>query len=212
MVLCALTHNKIFMVKNNTVHSVGQIRIIGGRWRGRKLLVLDSPGLRPTTDRVRETLFNWLAPVIHEARCLDCFAGSGVLGLEALSRGAKSVTLLEQDRAVSAQLTKNLQVLQAQQAQVIITDSLIWVAPPDNEFNVVFIDPPFRQGMIKDTVAMLEKHRCLAENAWIYIETEMEGLAPEVPPHWELYREKIAGQVAYRLYIRHPTRYAGEVI
>ncbi len=122
------------MAKNTTARSAGQIRIIGGRWRGRKLPVPDSPGLRPTTDRVRETLFNWLAPVIQGARCLDCFAGSGALGLEALSRAAASVTLLEQDRAVSAQLSRNLQVLQtqqaqqAQQAQVITADSLRWRA------------------------------------------------------------------------------------
>lgn len=193
------------MANNNTARSAGQIRIIGGRWRGRKLPVPNSPGLRPTTDRVRETLFNWLAPVIQEARCLDCFAGSGALGLEALSRGAASVTLLEQDRAVSAQLTKNLQVLQAQQGQVIIADSLRWLAQPGDAFNVVFIDPPFRQGMITNTVATLERHRRLADDAWIYIETETEGPSPEVPPHWQLHREKIAGQVAYRLYIRHAT-------
>ncbi|MFT4465442.1 MAG: 16S rRNA (guanine(966)-N(2))-methyltransferase [Sodalis sp. (in: enterobacteria)] len=193
------------MANNNTARSAGQIRIIGGRWRGRKLPVPDSPGLRPTSDRVRERLFNWLAPVIQEARCLDCFAGSGALGLEALSRGAASVTLLEQDRAVSAQLARNLQVLQAQQAQVITADSLRWLAQPGDAFNVVFIDPPFRQGMITDTVAVLERHRRLADDAWIYIETETEGPAPEVPAHWQLHREKAAGQVAYRLYIRHAT-------
>lgn len=193
------------MANNNTTRSAGQIRIIGGRWRGRKLPVTDSPGLRPTTDRVRETLFNWLAPVIQGVRCLDCFAGSGALGLEALSRAAASVALLEQDREVSAQLARNLQVLQAQQAQVITADSLRWLAQPGEAFDVVFIDPPFRQGMIADTVAVLERHRRLADDAWIYIETETEGPVPEVPAHWQLHREKGAGQVAYRLYIRHAT-------
>ncbi|WP_406702146.1 16S rRNA (guanine(966)-N(2))-methyltransferase [Sodalis sp.] len=193
------------MANNNIARSAGQIRIIGGRWRGRKLPVPNSPGLRPTTDRVRETLFNWLAPVIQEARCLDCFAGSGALGLEALSRGAASVTLLEQDRAVGAQLAKNLQVLQAQQCQVITTDSMRWLVQPGDAFNVVFIDPPFRQGMITNTVAILERHRRLADDAWIYIETETKGPSPEVPLHWQLHRKKIAGHVAYRLYIRHAT-------
>ncbi|BAE73358.1 Ribosomal RNA small subunit methyltransferase D [Sodalis glossinidius str. 'morsitans'] len=193
------------MAKNNTARSAGQIRIIGGRWRGRKLPVPDSPGLRPTTDRVRETLFNWLAPVIQGARCLDCFAGSGALGLEALSRAAASVTLLEQDRAVSAQLARNLLVLQAQQAEVITTDSLRWLAQPGAVFDVVFIDPPFRHGMITATVTALEQHRRLADDSWIYIETETEGPAPEVPAHWQLHREKIAGQISYRLYIRHAT-------
>ncbi|RLR17926.1 16S rRNA (guanine(966)-N(2))-methyltransferase RsmD [Sodalis-like symbiont of Bactericera trigonica] len=179
------------MAKNNTARSAGQIRIIGGRWRGRKLPVPDSPGLRPTTDRVRETLFNWLAPpVIQGARCLDCFAGSGALGLEALSRAAASVTLLEQDHGVSAQLARNLLVLQAQQAEVITTDSLRWLAQPGAVFDVVFIDPPFRHGMITATVTALEQHRRLADDAWIYIET---------------HRGKIAGQVSYWLYIRQAT-------
>lgn len=200
-----MTQNKISIVNNNISSAVGQIRIIGGRWRGRKLPVPDSPGLRPTINRVRETLFNWLAPVIQEAYCLDCFAGSGALGLEALSRGAASVTLLEQVHAVSAQLARNLQVLQAQQAQVITADSLRWLAQPGDAFNVVFIDPPFRHSIITSTVTILERHRRLADDAWIYIETETEGPTPEVPAHWQLHRKKIAGQVAYRLYIRHAT-------
>lgn len=193
----------IFMANKNNARSTGQIRIIGGRWRGRKLEVINSPGLRPTTNRVRETLFNWLAPVIQEARCLDCFAGSGALGLEALSRGAASVTLLEQNRAVSAQLARNLQLLHVQQTQVITVDSLRWLAQPGDAFNVVFIDPPFRQGMVTDILAVLERYRLLADGAWIYIETEIKGSDPKVPLQWQLYRKKEAGQVAYRLYIRH---------
>lgn len=188
--------------KNNTSHSIGQIRIIGGRWRGRKLTVLDSPGLRPTTDRMRETLSNWLKPVLQGAHCLDCFAGSGALGLEALSRAAASVTLLEQDRTVSAQLAKNLQLLSASQAQVITVDSLRWLAQPGKQFDVVFIDPPFHKGMIDKTVSSLERHRRLADKAWIYIEAETKRFIPAVPTYWQLHREKVAGQVAYRLYIR----------
>ncbi|MGL9769749.1 MAG: 16S rRNA (guanine(966)-N(2))-methyltransferase [Sodalis sp. (in: enterobacteria)] len=191
------------MVKKNTARFPGKIRIIGGRWRGRKLLVPDSLGLRPTSNRVRETLFNWLAPVIQDARCLDCFAGSGALGIEALSRDAASVTLLERDNVISAHLARNLLVLQAHQAEVITINNLRWFAQSRSVFDIVFIDPPFRHGMITTTVTALEQHRCLADDAWIYIETEMEGSAPEVPAHWQIYREKIAGQVAYRLYIRH---------
>src|SRR5690606_3480130 len=100
----------------------GQIRIIGGQWRGRKLPVTDSPGLRPTTDRVRETLFNWLAPHMVDARCLDCFAGSGALGLESLSRYAAHATLLEMERAVAQQLQKNLATLKAANGQVVNTN------------------------------------------------------------------------------------------
>lgn len=191
------------MTHKNTSRYISQIRIIGGQWRGRKLLVSNSPGLRPTTNRVRETLSNWLTPVLHGAHCLDCFAGSGALGLEALSRAAASVTLLEQDRTVSAQLAKNLQLLSAQQAKVVTINSLRWLAQPGDKFNVVFIDPPFRQGMIDGTVSLLEQHHRLADEAWIYIESETKGPAPTVPTHWQLHREKVAGKVAYRLYIRN---------
>ncbi|WP_333603296.1 16S rRNA (guanine(966)-N(2))-methyltransferase RsmD [Pantoea eucrina] len=152
----------------------GQIRIIGGQWRGRKLPVPDSAGLRPTTDRVRETLFNWLAPDLPQARCLDCFAGSGALGLEALSRYAGSVTLLELERSVAQQLSRN----------------------------VVFVDPPFRKGLLAETLALLERNQWLSADALIYVESEVEQGAPDVPASWQLYREKIAGQVAYRLYQR----------
>ncbi|WP_426607713.1 16S rRNA (guanine(966)-N(2))-methyltransferase [Pantoea anthophila] len=180
----------------------GQIRIIGGQWRGRKLPVPDSAGLRPTTDRVRETLFNWLAPVLPEARCLDCFAGSGALGLEALSRYAGSATLLELERPVAQQLTKNLQTLRASNGTVIQTNTLNWLAQPGEPFDVVFIDPPFRQGLLAQTLQLLEQNHWLADQALIYVESEVENGAPPVPPAWALYREKIAGQVAYRLYQR----------
>lgn len=180
----------------------GQIRIIGGQWRGRKLPVPDSAGLRPTTDRVRETLFNWLAPVLPEARCLDCFAGSGALGLEALSRYAGSATLLELERPVAQQLTKNLQTLRASNGTVIQTNALNWLAQPGKPFDVVFIDPPFRQGLLEQTLQLLEQNHWLADQALIYVESEVENGAPPVPPEWDLYREKIAGQVAYRLYQR----------
>ncbi|WP_097032613.1 16S rRNA (guanine(966)-N(2))-methyltransferase [Sodalis endosymbiont of Henestaris halophilus] len=193
------------MVNHNSNRTSGKIRITGGRWCGRKLPVLNSPGLRPTLGRVRETLFNWLAPVIQEAHCLDCFAGSGALGLEALSRGAASVTLLEKNRTVSKQLAKNLQVLQAHKAKIITANSLLWLEQQSDVFNVVFIDPPFRNGLITKTVIALEQNRCLAYDAWIYIETSAENLAFKVPAHWQLHRKKVARQVTYRLYICHET-------
>ncbi|XUA19447.1 16S rRNA (guanine(966)-N(2))-methyltransferase [Citrobacter sp. OP27] len=178
----------------------GQIRIIGGQWRGRKLPVPDSPGLRPTTDRVRETLFNWLAPHMVDARCLDCFAGSGALGLEALSRYAASATLLEMDRHVAQQLQKNLATLNASHAKVVNTNSLTFLAQPGTPHDVVFIDPPFRKGLLDETLNLLETNGWLADAALIYVESEVENGLPLVPSHWDLYREKVAGQVAYRLY------------
>lgn len=182
--------------------AAGQIRIIGGQWRGRKLPVPDSAGLRPTTDRVRETLFNWLAPDIQEARCLDCFAGSGALGLEALSRYAASATLLEMERAVAQQLSQNLQTLRATQGTVVQTNTLQWLSQPGEPFDVVFVDPPFRKGLLLETLTLLEKNGWLTENALIYVESEVEHGTPVAPANWDLHREKIAGQVAYRLYQR----------
>lgn len=189
-------------VKKTSVAPAGQIRIIAGQWRGRKLPVPESEGLRPTTDRVRETLFNWLAPVIRGAHCLDCFAGSGALGLEALSRYAESATLLEFQRPVAQQLEKNLALLQGN-GRVIHTNALQWLAGAGQPFDVVFLDPPFRQGLLTETITLLEQQGWLADNAWIYVEAEAESSATDVPVTWALHREKIAGQVAYRLYCRN---------
>ncbi|MEM6051897.1 16S rRNA (guanine(966)-N(2))-methyltransferase [Erwinia sp. P7711] len=183
----------------------GQIRIIGGLWRGRKLPVPDSAGLRPTTDRVRETLFNWLAPDIQGARCLDCFAGSGALGLEALSRHAASATLLELERPVAQQLEKNLATLGAKTGRVINVNTLQFLAQGGEPHDLIFIDPPFRKGLLEQTIVQLETQGWLAESALIYVESEVEHGLPPVPVSWQLYREKIAGQVAYRLYHRQVT-------
>ena len=170
----------------------GQIRIIGGQWRGRKLPVPDSPGLRPTTDRVRETLF----------KCLDCFAGSGALGLEALSRYAAGATLIEMDRAVSQQLIKNLATLKAGNARVVNSNAMSFLAQKGTPHNIVFVDPPFRRGLLEETINLLEDNGWLADEALIYVESEVENGLPTVPANWSLHREKVAGQVAYRLYQR----------
>ncbi|CAM3789489.1 16S rRNA (guanine(966)-N(2))-methyltransferase [Xenorhabdus thuongxuanensis] len=191
------------MTKKPQRASLGQIRIIGGKWRGRKLPVPDSDGLRPTTDRVRETLFNWLMPRIQGARCLDCFSGSGALGLEALSRYASHATLIEYDRNVAKQLSANLALLKAENANVVQSNALQYLNGTGTPFDVVFLDPPFRKGMLTETINLLESNGWLAKESWIYVEAETESAATEVPPNWQLHREKTAGQVAYRLYIRH---------
>ncbi|CEE91445.1 16S rRNA (guanine(966)-N(2))-methyltransferase [Xenorhabdus nematophila] len=191
------------MTKKPQRASLGQIRIIGGKWRGRKLPVPDSDGLRPTTDRVRETLFNWLMPIIQEARCLDCFSGSGALGFEALSRYASHATLIEYERNVAKQLSANLALLNAENADVVQENALQYLNNPGAPFDVVFLDPPFRKGMLTEAIHLLENNGWLAEESWIYVEAESESAATQVPAHWQLHREKIAGQVAYRLYIRH---------
>ncbi|WP_313079179.1 16S rRNA (guanine(966)-N(2))-methyltransferase [Atlantibacter sp.] len=189
-------------MKKPTSSGSGQIRIIGGQWRGRKLPVTDSPGLRPTTDRVRETLFNWLAPYMVDARCLDCFAGSGALGLESLSRYAASATLLEMERPVAQQLQKNLATLKAAHGKVVNTNTLNYLNQAGTPHDIVFIDPPFRKGLLDETLSLLEKNGWLADGALIYVESEVENGMPPVPASWQLHREKVAGQVAYRLYLR----------
>ncbi|MDD9339026.1 MAG: 16S rRNA (guanine(966)-N(2))-methyltransferase [Providencia heimbachae] len=191
------------MAKKPPTASLGQIRIIGGTWRGRKLPVRDSEGLRPTTDRVKETLFNWLMPVIREARCLDCYAGSGSLGFEALSRLADNVTFIELDKQNTQLLIENKARLQATHATVINNSCLSVLAQAGTPFDVVFIDPPFRKGLLNETVQLLEKNHWLADESWIYIESEAESPLTDIPANWQLHREKIAGQVAYRLFIRH---------
>ncbi|GAB2906911.1 16S rRNA (guanine(966)-N(2))-methyltransferase RsmD [Rheinheimera gaetbuli] len=181
----------------------GEVRIISGSWRGSKLAVLDAEGLRPTTDRVKETLFNWLMHDINGAEVLDCFAGSGSLGFEALSRYASHCTLLEHDKAAAAQLRQNQQKLGCSTAEVINTDSLNWLKQAANrQYNVVFIDPPFRKDLALPCCQLLEQQQWLATTALIYLETEKELDVTALPENWRLLKEKVAGQLAYRLYQR----------
>ena len=182
----------------------GSIRIIGGKWRGRKLSVLDKQGLRPTTDRIKETLYNWLMPVIHDSDCLDCFSGSGSLGFEAASRGAQSVTLLEKDKQVAQLLSKNKQIIASNAIDIYHIDTLQWLnRPAVKQFDIVFIDPPFHQALVAKTVSELENNNWLKPLAYIYIETEIQyDLTTYIPTNWRLHREKTAGQVHSYLFIR----------
>ncbi|OCG07669.1 16S rRNA (guanine(966)-N(2))-methyltransferase RsmD [Gilliamella sp. wkB178] len=182
----------------------GTIRIIGGKWRGRKLSVLEKQGLRPTTDRIKETLFNWLMPVLPDSICLDCFSGSGSLGFEAASRGAKNVTLLEKDKQVTQQLTKNKQLLASEAISIYQTDTLVWLNKSVlKQFDIVFIDPPFHQSLVAKTVNQLEDNNWLKPSAYIYIESEIEhNVMAYIPTNWHLHREKTAGQVHSHLFIR----------
>jgi len=177
----------------------GSIRIIAGLHRGRKLPVLMAEGLRPTTDRVKETVFNWLMPFIQDTKCLDCFAGSGGLGFEALSRGASHVSLIELNKAAAQQLTENKVLLQANNISVINSDALNFIRKNTQRFDVVFLDPPFRKNFVEQTAQLLNENS-LADNALIYIEMESEDNNQQLPLNWKLLKEKIAGQVIYRLY------------
>jgi len=151
--------------------SGNRLRIIGGQWRSRFLPFPDVEGLRPTTDRVRETLFNWLQPVVHGAAVLDVFAGSGALGFEALSRGAGSLTLIEKNPQAAKQLMENIQTLKSADAQVKQTDALHFLAQQQTPFDLIFLDPPFSKGLLPECIALIESNNLLADNGWIYIES-----------------------------------------
>lgn len=185
--------------KQNSHQTKGSIRIIAGKHRGRKLPVILADGLRPTTDRVKETVFNWLMPYIQDSTCLDCFAGAGSLGFEAFSRGAKHVTFIELNKGAAAQLKMNKTLLSAENTDILNIDATKYLAQPTTKFDLVFIDPPFRQDLINNTIHTLNKD-WLTNDAIIYLEAEKEASDINIPENWQLLKEKIAGQVAYRLY------------
>lgn len=180
-----------------------QLRIIGGTWRGRKLTFPDIEGLRPTPDRVRETLFNWLQPLIHNARCLDLFAGSGSLGFEALSRGASEVVMVDQDARVLAALRAQGEKLQAAGARFVQAEALAYLQQATLQpFGIVFIDPPFRHDLLGVCCQCLEERGWLKPHARIYLEAESELSLPILPSAWQLTHHKRAGAVGYHLAVR----------
>ena len=176
----------------------GRVRIIAGALRGSRLAVPDAPGLRPTPDRVRETLFNWLTPVLPGARCLDLYAGSGALGIEALSRGAAHATFIERDAGLAAALRGNLERLRQANARVVEGDALAFLAGAPQWFDVVFLDPPYAAGAWHAAAHALASW--LAPRARVYVEHPAAAPAPALPAHWQALRSARAGQVAYALY------------
>jgi 16S rRNA (guanine966-N2)-methyltransferase len=188
-------------VQRNKQGPPGKLRIVAGSLRGSRLAVPDRPGLRPTSDRVRETLFNWLMPVIEGARCLDLYAGTGALGIEAISRGASACTFVESDRALARDLAANLARLKIETARVIEADALATLAGRAEPFDIVFLDPPFGGDLWDASAERLETRGWLAANAWIYVEAPADA-ALSLPPSWMLHREGHAGAVCYALYRR----------
>lgn len=180
------------------------LRIIGGQWRSRKLTFPDAEGLRPTADRVRETLFNWLQNTIQREDCLDLFAGSGACGIEALSRGARHVTFIDSSSPATNAIRDNLRLLQAQDHTVICDDSLRWLqgstrrAGPD-QYGLVFIDPPFASNLMAASAAALEASNLLRADALIYLESAHEIAAATLPPAWQVLKSKRAGLVYFYL-------------
>lgn len=178
----------------------GQLRIVAGNWRSRLLQIAEVPGLRPTPARIRETLFNWLAPKIHGARCLDLCAGTGALGLEALSRGAEAVVFVEKSTVAAASLKKNIAALNATGAEVLIVDARNYLARDNpRAFDIVFLDPPFADELHDELCRLLSERGWLATDARIYIESERGQPAPRLPQGWQVLKSKTAGNVRYVL-------------
>jgi len=175
------------------------LRIIGGQWRGRKLEFPDVDAIRPTPDRVRETVFNWLQHDIVGARCLDLFAGSGALGFEALSRGAAHVAFVDQEPRIARYLRDTLARLRCDAAEVHTADALQWLTKSPRAFDVVFLDPPFSTNSLSEVCNRLEANNWLAPRAHIYMEKSSATDPPEMPDSWELIKSKTAGQVGYHL-------------
>ncbi|HCU64843.1 MAG TPA: 16S rRNA (guanine(966)-N(2))-methyltransferase RsmD [Rheinheimera sp.] len=186
-----------------THNGPGFVRIISGQWRGRRLPVLNAQGLRPTTDRVKETLFNWLMQDTAGRTVLDCFSGSGSLALEALSRHANFATLVELDKTAVKQLQQHLQTLKCNNAEVIAGSCLVYLQQAaKRQYDLVFLDPPFRQSLLLPCATLLEQQSWLSDNALIYVECEKELPVAQLPANWRPIKESVAGQLAYRLYQR----------
>lgn len=177
----------------------GKIRIIGGQLRNSRLAVPDAPGLRPTPERVRETVFNWLQAHVGGARCLDLFAGTGALGIEALSRSAADVVFVERDARLAAGLRDNLQRLKQERGRVVNADALAWLEQESAPFDLVFLDPPFAQDLWQPAAAALVRRKLLKPGALVYVETPLAAV-PALPADWRLHREGRGGDVRHALY------------
>lgn len=178
----------------------GRLRIVAGKWRRRLLPVAAVDGLRPTAERIRETLFNWLTPHIDGAHCLDLCAGTGALGFEALSRGAAAATFIESSRTAARALEQTVTLLGASDATIVCEDACKWleIATPQ-PFDIVFIDPPYAAGLLADLCKLLEQHGWLANDALVYLEHDRGHAPPAVPANWHTQKDQTAGNVRYQL-------------
>jgi len=187
----------------NVQKKPGTVRIIGGRWRGRRLPVPDVEGLRPSGDRSRETLFNWLQPHLFRARCVDLFAGTGVLGLEAVSRGAASAVLVEKSPAAVAAIQQTLERFGAEEVTVVENDAFSWLgSQPPHSADIVLSDPPFGHGMAEQVVRALETADLVRPGGILYLETARGEESPSGGSGWQCVKEKVLGEVRMQLFLR----------
>ncbi|EKD91917.1 MAG: hypothetical protein ACD_29C00307G0004 [uncultured bacterium] len=182
---------------------MSQLRIIAGKLRSRKIIFTEALGLRPTHDRIRETLFNWLDKNIIDAICLDCFAGSGALGFEALSRGAKYVTFVDNNHKIIEQLKLNAKTLDVTKNSIEFLNANfqdLYFTQYKNKFNIIFLDPPFKQNLVSTSIALIEKYNLLKANALVYIEFEINGFdLTQLPKNWKVRRRQHTKTIEYCL-------------
>ncbi len=184
-------------------HRAGRLRIVAGNWRSRLLDIADVPGLRPTSERIRETLFNWLTPHIHSANCLDLFAGTGALGLEALSRGAGRAVFVENDAVAAESLRRNVEQLQADNATVVQADAVQYLRRfSERPFDIVFLDPPYAADLLGESCRLIDELGVLADRGFVYLEQDRGRPLPPLPEGWNVLKDKTAGNVRYVL-VRH---------
>ena len=180
--------------------ATGRLRIVAGIWRSRVLEIADVPGLRPSAERIRETLFNWLAPRIDGARCLDLFAGTGALGLEALSRGAATAVFVEKSPKAIEVLRRNINSLEAGGASIQATNAVSYLhAAEPGKFDFVFVDPPFADDSLAELCRLIDERDLLANGANVYLEQDRARAEPELPDGWSILKNNTAGNVRYML-------------
>lgn len=188
---------------HSTIPKSNSVRIIAGEYRSRKLEFPSLDGLRPTADRIRETLFNWLQDSIAGETCLDLFAGSGALGFEALSRGASQVDFIEQNPSAANSIRSNIERLDAKHGDVVCADALEWLdryAQDSKKYGLVFLDPPFKSEMLGRAIARLESANLLRDGGLVYIEKERQSTDDSLPSNWIEEKNKKAGSVQFGLY------------
>jgi len=188
------------VTRRNNSKNRGKVRITSGEWKNRNLEVPDIDGLRPTSERVRETLFNWLMPSIHKSVCLDLFAGSGSLGFEALSRGAKHCTFVEKSKLAFCQIKTTRTSLNALNSEVHNCDAIDFLSSVHNHnFNLVFLDPPFSDDYLISSIESIHEYQLVSRGGYIYIEFNKNNDLFDLPDNWSVIRKKIYGNVCFNL-------------
>ncbi len=188
------------MAKRSKTGKAGRLRIVAGNWRSRLLDIADVEGLRPTSERIRETLFNWLASGIHGKRCLDLFAGTGALGLEALSRGAGEVVFVEKAPRAARTLARNIETLDAKGATVLQQDAEDFLDTRGTApFDIIFLDPPFAEGVLGELCRLIEERGLLVDDGLVYLEQDRARETAALPDNWRVLKNKTAGNVRYML-------------